>query len=125
MKNMRSNDQAAHGATGTRVESVRGFTVAGIAAIFAVATIGSGCAGAVAVGSAQRAAARSAPSATALDADVAGLLEEANETDREFRSRGLVVEDDAGLQGLVNAALGGLPSGPFGGHEIASRVPAP
>jgi hypothetical protein len=28
------------------------------------------------------------------------------------------------LQALVNAALGGLPSGPFGGHEVASFTPA-
>jgi hypothetical protein len=32
--------------------------------------------------------------------------------------------DAAGFLGLVDGALGGLPSGPFGGHEVASRASA-
>jgi len=75
--------------------------IAGVA--FLVAALGAGCAPRVAVTSSGRTITSTAGAATTLDGDVAELVRESDETDREFRSRGLVVEDDPGLQAYLDS----------------------
>jgi hypothetical protein len=68
MKNERSYGSTARRAEEASAQSVRGLAVAGIAALFVAAALGTGCSPVIAAGSPERATARSTAPAAAVDA---------------------------------------------------------